>query len=432
MIEISELYSIFLKHYLITTDSRDCVRDSIFFALKGQTFDGNRYAEAALQNGCAYAVVDDKDVVKDERYILVDDVLTTLQQLANYHRRTLKTKIIAITGTNGKTTTKELVASVLAKKYDVLYTSGNFNNHIGVPVTLLRLKNKHEMAVIEIGANHIGEIAHLASIVEPDFGLITNIGKAHLEGFGSLEGVTEAKKELFDYIKEHKGRVFFNTSYEILTKLSNEIDRISYAVNDNKADVTGHITQRMPFVTLVWSSPRFLVIAQKIESNMTGAYNAENLLAAIAIGLFLEVEPEDICDALNKYTPKNHRSQYLKTNKNELVVDAYNANPTSMEVALRNFAAMKFPHKTVILGDMLELGDETKKEHKKVLELLNYLKFNSIFLVGENFQYVNKDFISFANKDELIDYIKVNQISDSAILIKGSHSIGLETLADVL
>ncbi|MDR0828900.1 MAG: UDP-N-acetylmuramoyl-tripeptide--D-alanyl-D-alanine ligase, partial [Prevotellaceae bacterium] len=350
-----------LLHYYpeICTDTRKIAEDSIFFALKGDNFDGNNYAEDALNKGSAFAVVDNACVVKDRRYILVDDVLKTLQELANFHRKQLKTKIIAITGTNGKTTTKELTSAVLAKKYNTHFTQGNLNNHIGVPLTLLQLTDNHEFAVIEMGANHPNEIARLCEIAEPDFGLITNFGEAHLEGFGSLEGVIKAKTELFDFIRQKKGRIFLNLADEKMTENSAGINSISYGLNETRADISGHLTEDNPFVTLAWNSPRFSVVTQKIATKLTGNYNAENLLAAIAIGLFFEVEVKDICAALENYTPKNNRSQYKKTEKNELIIDAYNANPTSMNAALDNFCAMNFAHKTAILGDMLELGAET-------------------------------------------------------------------------
>jgi UDP-N-acetylmuramoyl-tripeptide--D-alanyl-D-alanine ligase len=353
---INELYSIFTTNPQISTDSRHCINGSIFFALKGEKFDGNNYAKSALEQGCAYAVVDNESIVEDNRFILVDNVLAVLQKLANHHRKQMNIKVIAITGTNGKTTTKELAAAILEKKYNTLYTWGNQNNHIGVPLTLLRLTKENEAAIIEIGANHAGEIAELTKIIEPQFGLITNLGKAHLEGFGSFEGIVSAKKELFDYIREHKGRVFINKCSEIINEISADINNISYGINDNKADVAGHITQEMPFVTLAWNSPRFSVTTRKMNTNLIGTYNAENLLAAISIGLFFEVSPEDICEAITDFQPRNSRSQYVKTDKNELIVDAYNANPTSMEAALRNFGSMKFDNKQVLLGDMLELG----------------------------------------------------------------------------
>jgi UDP-N-acetylmuramoyl-tripeptide--D-alanyl-D-alanine ligase len=429
---IDKLYSIFKSNPKITTDSRNSIDGSIFFAIKGKNFDGNKYAKSALEQGCSYAVVDDSGVFEDDRFILVDDVLATLHKLANYHRKQMNIKVIAITGTNGKTTTKELTAAILKKKYNTLYTLGNQNNHIGVPLTLLRLTQESEVAIIEIGANHIGEVAELTKLAEPQFGLITNLGKAHLEGFGSFEGILNAKKELFDYIREHKGRVFINKCSENINKISAGIDNISYGINDNKADVAGHITQNMPFVTLAWSSPRFSVSTHKINTNLIGTYNAENLLAAISIGLFFEVSAEDICDTITSFQPQNYRSQYVKTAKNELIVDAYNANPTSMEAALRNFGSMKFKNKQVILGDMLELGNESLLEHKHIVDLLDELNFNSVYLVGKNFKQVSKVSAVFDNKEKLLTYLSEHPIENSTILIKGSNSIGLTSLMEFL
>jgi len=426
-----KLYQIFQKHPQITIDSRNCTENSLFFALKGDNFDGNNFAEAALNNGCAFAVVDNKNVVKDERYILVDDVLQTLQKLANYHRNQLKTKILAITGSNGKTTTKELIATVLAKKYNTLFTQGNFNNHIGVPLTLLRLTAEHEIAVVEMGANHLGEIKMLSEMVEPNFGLITNIGKAHLEGFGSFEGVLAAKTELYEFIREKKGRIFINAGNENLVNASNGILNISYGINSN-ADVSGHVIEQNPLLTLAWASQRFSVTAEKIPTNLVGTYNAENLLAAIAVGLFFDVEKEDICAALKEYTPQNHRSQFIKTDKNSLIIDAYNANPSSMEAALTNFAAMQFPHKSVILGDMLELGEESENEHKKVVENLQKLNFDNVFLIGEIFGKINSNYPTFKNREELTSFLQQNPIENSTILLKGSNGIKLEKIIEIL
>jgi len=429
--EIAKLYQIFLQHPQITTNSRNCPENSIFFALKGDKFDGNNFAQSAIDNGCAFAVVDDKNAVKNEHYIFVDNVLDTLQKLANYHRNQLKTKIIAVTGTNGKTTTKELVAAVLSKKYNTLFTQGNFNNHIGVPLTLLQLTAEHEIAVIEMGANHLGEIKLLSEIAEPNYGLITNIGKAHLEGFGSFEGVLAAKTELYDFIKKTKGRIFINISNENLVNAGKGILNISYSVNSN-ADVSGHVTGQNPFITLAWASKRFTVTAQKISTKLIGAYNAENLLAAIAVGLFFEVETDDICAALTEYLPQNHRSQFVQTHKNSLIIDAYNANPSSMEAAITNFAVMKFPHKTAILGDMLELGDAAEDEHKKVIENLQKYNFDNVFLIGENFAKCNSNYKNFKNADEFIAFLQQNPIENSAVLLKGSHGIALNKVIEFL
>lgn len=430
--EIQQLYEVFKQYPKITIDSRCCPPNSIFFALRGENVDGNDYAEKALNNGAEYAVVDRVDVAQNDRYIVVDDVLTTMQRLAAHHRSQMKTKIIAITGTNGKTTTKELVATVLAKKYNVLYTDKNHNNHIGVPLTLLRLTEDDEFGVIEIGANHKGEIAELCKMVQPDYGLITNFGRAHLEGFGSLEGVIEAKTELFEYLKENRGRVFININNNNIVEHSKCIGNISYAINNDKADVSGYITEQNPCVTFSWSSPRFFVVTQKVQTNLVGTYNADNLLAAIVMGLFFEIEPESINEAIKEYIPENHRSQYLKTDNNDLVIDAYNANPSSMEAALRNFANLKYPHKTVILGDMLEMGAFSDDDHRETVDLISALKFDKVFLIGDNFSKIESSYVTFRNVEEFITYIKDNPLINTAILLKGSNGIGLEQAIEYL
>lgn len=430
--EIQQLYEVFKQYPKITIDSRCCPPNSIFFALRGENVDGNDYAEKALNNGAEYAVVDRVDVAQNDRYIVVDDVLTTMQRLAEHHRSQMKAKIIAITGTNGKTTTKELVATVLAKKYNVLYTDKNHNNHIGVPLTLLRLTEDDEFGVIEIGANHKGEIAELCKMVQPDYGLITNFGRAHLEGFGSLEGVIEAKTELFEYLKENRGRVFININNNNIVEHSKGIGNISYAINNDKADVSGYITEQNPCVTFSWSSPRFFVVTQKVQTNLVGTYNADNLLAAIVMGLFFEIEPESINEAIKEYIPENHRSQYLKTDNNDLVIDAYNANPSSMEAALRNFANLKYPHKTVILGDMLEMGAFSDDDHRETVDLISALKFDKVFLIGDNFSKIESSYVTFRNVEEFITYIKDNPLINTAILLKGSNGIGLEQAIEYL
>lgn len=430
--DIQQLYEVFKQYPRITIDSRRCPPNSIFFALKGENVDGNDYAEKALNNGAEYAVVDRADVAKNDRYIVVDDVLTAMQRLAAHHRSQMKAKIIAITGTNGKTTTKELVATVLAKKYNVLYTDKNHNNHIGVPLTLLRLTEDDEFGVIEIGANHKGEIAELCKMVQPDYGLITNFGRAHLEGFGSLEGVIEAKSELLDYIRERKGRIFVNIGNSHLVERTKGMVTVSYAINSDRADVSGYITDQNPCTTLSWTSPRFFVVTQKVQTNLVGTYNTENLLAAVVVGLFFEVSPESINDAIKGYIPDNHRSQYLKTDNNDIIIDAYNANPSSMEAAIHNFDTLKYPHKTVILGDMLEMGETSDQDHQEIVSLVNNMKFDQLFLIGKNFSKFHSGYKSFDNIEDFISYIKENPLKNTAILLKGSNGIGLERAIEYL
>lgn len=433
---IEQLYSIFQEHPIVTTDSRDCPKGSIFFALRGENFDGNAYAQQALEQGCSYAVIDnDKSADKnDSRLILVEDTLATLQKLAQYHRRQLGTKIIGITGTNGKTTTKELVSAVLKKKFNVLYTQGNLNNHIGVPKTLLRLTTKHELAVIEMGANHPGEIRDLTNIVEPNFGIITNVGKAHLLGFGSFEGVIKTKGELFDYLRQTSGTAFINNDNSHLLSISNGLRLIRYG-QDNAPDLTvkGTLTSCSPFLNFTWNE-------RDISTQLIGAYNLDNALAAITIGQYFGVADCDICDALQEYAPSNNRSQLKRTADNTLIIDAYNANPTSMSAALHNFRKTEFTNKMCILGDMKELGEMSEEEHVKILQIINQSEFNTVWLVGEEFRHsLSKSNMScnnirtFSNSKEVIDHIHNEEKPQNfCILIKGSNSIRLFDIVEHL
>lgn len=427
--DISELYRIFTEHPQVTTDSRDCPKGSIFFALKGESFNGNAFAAKALEQGCSYAVIDEKEfaVEGDDRYILTDDCLTTLQQLANYHRRKLGTKIIGITGTNGKTTTKELVATVLAEKYNVLYTQGNFNNHIGVPKTLLRLTAENDIAVIEMGANHPGEIKTLVNIVEPDYGIITNVGKAHLKGFGSFEGVIRTKGELYDYLREHNGTVFIHNENEHLLKISSGLNLIKYgAMDSDELSVCGEFLSCDPFLNFRWRHCK----AQwnEVRTHMIGSYNIYNMLAAACIGLYFDVTEEQICHALANYVPTNNRSELEVTANNKLIIDAYNANPTSMEAALKNFKEIKADHKMAIIGAMKELGEVSDEEHQKVADMLKALDIEQVWLVGDEFKSTDCPFRKFNNVEEVKQAIDENKPKGFCILIKGSNSTKLYEL----
>ncbi len=426
---IAELYKIFQTHPVITTDSRDCPEGSIFFALRGETFNGNEYAKAALDKGCAFAVIDqleyaDKD---DSRIVLVDDTLRTLQLLANYHRRCLGTRIVGITGTNGKTTTKELVAAVLSRKYKTLYTLGNFNNHIGVPKTLFRLTSEHELAVIEMGANHPGEIRELVNIVEPDYGLITNVGKAHLLGFGSFEGVIRTKGELYDFMRSADRPVFINNDNSHLIGISDGLKLIRYGQEyaDNLT-VRGKLIGATPFLRFSWTAEGETYV---VQTQLIGSYNLDNALAAIAVGLQFNVAPSEICAALEEYVPSNNRSQLKRTADNTLIIDAYNANPTSMAAALENFRLMEADNKLCILGDMKELGDSSCDEHKKILGQLSDYGFKNVWLVGDEFRKCVDDmslpFRTFADVKELNDYISTHRPLNGTILIKGSNGTRL-------
>ena len=372
---IADLYEVYLKHPVITTDTRNCPPGSIFFALKGENFNGNLFAEEAVQKGSAYAVVDEREnnLSEDKRIIVVDDVLATLQQLANFHRKKLKIPIIAITGSNGKTTTKELIATILQKRFEVAFTQGNLNNHIGVPLTLLSINKSHEIAVVEMGANHRGEIKALCEIAEPNIGLITNIGKAHIEGFGSLENVIKAKCELYDFIREHEGKVFVNRDNPILNEKSDEMDRILYGRDNSSLFVSGTLSEETPFLNFNWN---FFEHPHQVKTHLVGAYNLDNALAAAAIGKYYGIKAALISDALENYIPTNNRSQFERTRDNELIIDAYNANPSSMKASLEYFA--KIPSnlpKAVILGDMNELGDISDSEHQALTTFLKAQSF---------------------------------------------------------
>jgi len=428
---VDQLYHYFITCTSVTTDSRNCPEGSLFFALKGENFDGNKFALSSLEKGCRYAVVDDEQYAVDDRFLLVDSCLDALQQLAKIHRCRLKTPVIGITGTNGKTTTKELIATVLSQKYNTLFTQGNFNNHIGVPLTLLQLKPEHEMAVIEMGANHPGEIEILANIACPDFGIITNVGKAHLEGFGSLEGVIRTKGELYDYIRANGGSLFVNLDNPILSDLSANITRVGYALTSEEAAAKGRIISDGPFLKLVWKKsgeePE-----SPVKTNLIGEYNAENVLAAICIGLHFGVTPEQINRALENYQPTNNRSQFKETEKNQLIIDAYNANPTSMNASIINFRHMHAAKKAVILGDMFELGDQSQQEHQKIVDLLGESTFDKVILVGERFGAIPSNFIKIADTSSLIAYLEKEQLSGYTVLVKGSHGMRLDKCVEQL
>ena len=425
---IIDLYDLFIHNPQITTDSRNCPKGSIFFALKGDKFDGNQYAGKALASGCVYAVIDNPDYYIGERTILVDNVLKTLQQLAHHHRKVLGLPIIGITGTNGKTTTKELLAAVLSTKFNLLYTEGNFNNHIGVPLTLLRLTHDHEMAVIEMGASHPGDIKELVDIVHPNYGIITNVGRAHLDGFGSFEGVIRTKGELYDYIRRSKGKIFIKKENEYLQSIAKGIEQITYG-NGDDAFASGQVVSCDPFLVFNWKQQGKL---HTVETHMIGSYNLDNVLAAVAVGRFFKIPAERISRAIAAYEPTNNRSQFKKTDNNELIIDAYNANPSSMKVALDNFITMPVQPKAIILGDMRELGPTSDELHAEVVEQIKKGQFDKVFLCGEHFSKVGKEFSPFATTEAMVEELRKQPLKGYHILIKGSHSMGLEKLADIL
>lgn len=429
---IEELYSIFNKYPKISIDSRSISKDCLFFALKGERFNGNQFAKKAIEDGAAYAIIDEKEFAIEPRCILVDDTLKTLQLLANYHRKFLKTPILAITGTNGKTTTKELVSSVLKQKYNLVFTQGNLNNHIGVPLTLLSLKSDTEFGVIEMGANHQGEINALCEIAEPDYGLITNIGKAHLEGFGSFENIIKTKSELYDFLKENKGVIFYNAANPILADCLKEVntDFVSYG-NIKGSNVNGEVEKSNPFV--------HVEVHEKnnhytINTNLIGNYNLENILAAVCIGNYFGIDSLKIKNAIENYVPSNNRSQLIRSAKNTIYLDAYNANPTSIAASLSNFIELDVKSKCVILGDMLELGSDAVKEHENVIKMLQKYDFNTVILVGEIYsKLMTPDhFLKFINVSQAILWLEKNKIHNSNVLVKGSRGIQLERIVDYL
>lgn len=429
---LKEIHSLYLKANGVSTDTRNCAEGSIFFALKGENFDGNKFVNVAFDNGAYWAVVDDPALKDQDRMIWVENVLHTLQELARYHRKYLGIPILGITGTNGKTTTKELVTCVLSEKFSVTSTAGNLNNHIGVPLTLLEMNQGTEFGVVEMGANHGGEIEFLCSIAEPDYGIITNVGKAHLEGFGSFEGVKKAKAELYSFLNKSQGKAFLNLQNEHLKSMvPTGLEVLTYGITSDAA-VTGEAGGLNPFLSVVWATKEQ---SHNVQTHLLGEYNCENVLAAVCIGLFFNVPSEKINKAIESYIPSNNRSQYVKTKHNEVLMDAYNANPSSMEVALRNFDKIRGENKTVILGGMKEMGASSKDEHQRLLEFLASLEIDHAFLIGEEFmdwsaQYENWRY--FADVNELLQYLKEHPLNNAQVLVKGSRSNKLEVVLDYL
>jgi UDP-N-acetylmuramoyl-tripeptide--D-alanyl-D-alanine ligase len=427
---IPGLYKIFLNHPMVTTDSRNIPSGSIYFALKGTNFNGNSFASDALLKGAAFAVIDEPPAVSDERLILVNNALVCLQQLARYHRDQLGLPILAITGTNGKTTTKELIAAVLSKKFITNFTQGNLNNHIGVPLTLLTMNKNTEIGVVEMGANHPGEIKILCEIANPDLGMITNIGKAHLEGFGSFEGVIRTKSEMYNFLKDKGGKCFINADNSILNKQAQGLEQIKYGQSTSYF-MAGELASTDNYLVVKALFPKGWLY---LKSKLVGDYNFENLLAAACVGKYFEVDPIMIQKALEEYTPSNNRSQLIRNDKNTIIMDAYNANPTSMMASLQNFANLKNDQKCVILGDMLELGETSQSEHQIIADYIETQDFSSIFLVGPNFMNtIDSDKKKkFDNIELLTNYLKTQPIENKLILIKGSRGIHLEKILELL
>lgn len=428
---ISQLYDFFLKYPHVSTDSRRIEAGSLFFALKGDNFDGNRFASNALKEGASFAVVDDPSVVDGERYLLVENVLEALQQLAAYHRNQLRCPIIGITGTNGKTTTKELIAAVLGSKYRVEYTRGNLNNHIGVPLTLLSMTPETEAGIVEMGANHPGEIAFLCGLARPDYGLVTNVGKAHLEGFGSFEGVVRTKSELYRFLEENGGTVFVNGENEILLRsVGINLKKITYGTAEGFY-LRGEAIDAIHFLKV---RAFFQGETLNVETKLAGGYNLENVLAAMAVGSYFEVTPENIKSAIENYVPSNNRSQFIRTSRNEIIMDAYNANPASMQASIANFLKLSHPRKLLILGDMLELGKAAAEEHQYIVNSLSDEVNYGVLLAGPHFNATRRaeGFLAFADVTGLMDYLRNNPLSGCLILVKGSRGMQLEKLTPFL
>ena len=430
---MNSLYEVFKNHPIICTDSRSVVSGCIFFSLKGPNFNGNTFAEKALELGAVCAVIDEAQYKKDERYILVDNVLITLQQLANHHRKHLTIPVLAITGSNGKTTTKELIRNVLSKKYRTIATKGNLNNHIGVPLTILSITKDTEFAVIEMGANHQKEIDSYCRILEPDYGIITNVGKAHLEGFGGFEGVKKGKGELYLWIAKNGKGIFLNGNSNDLIAMAKEFkfpQTVLYGTGQEFYCI-GELESDEPFLKVNWKCGNTKSI---INAQLIGRYNFENILSAICIGNFFEVNPDDINDAIESYVPDNSRSQIIKKKSNTIILDAYNANPTSMVAALDNFRKVSAHHKIVFLGEMAELGEESFAEHQKIISVLVRESYDKIILVGENFKSFSDKIkgLYFDDSEKATSWLKQNPLEDSFILIKGSRSSKMEKIMEAL
>ena len=431
---LEQIYELYLKHRTVSTDSRNCPVGAIYFALKGERFDGNKFVLDVLNNGAAYAVSDDKSLIGIDNVIVVSDVLKTLQNLAQLHRRKLGIPILGITGTNGKTTTKELVATVLQKKFRVEATKGNLNNHIGVPLTILLMDENVEFGVVEMGANHIGEIDFLCRIAEPDFGVITNVGKAHLEGFGSFEGVKMAKGELYSFLREKSAAVFINADNVQLRQMGKGLtNKFEYGIESGA--LKGHVMDvNNPFLSVNWYSVSGDCM-NSIETNLIGAYNLENVLCAIAIGTYFEISPQDINDAISSYCPTNNRSQFIETATNKIILDAYNANPSSMVEALNNFDKMDHIRKVAILGGMKELGEDSISEHEKLIEHIAGLNISTLILVGEEFagfSIPDVPILKFDSYESVNQFLEKSPLSNSLLLIKGSRSNQLEKIVPFL
>lgn len=425
---IEALYEHFIQCTSVCTDTRKIDKDCLFFALKGENFNGNEFAEKALASGAKYCIIDEKQYKINDQYILVDDVLETLQHLATYHRTQLNIPIIALTGSNGKTTTKELIHAVLSKKYNTIATQGNFNNHIGVPLTLLRMNDSTKLGIVEMGANHLNEIASLCHIAQPDYGLITNFGKAHLEGFGSLEGVIKAKSELYDYLITHQKTIFVNENDPIQVKQTSNYKNVYKFGLGSSTDTKLELVTSQPYVMLKYND-------SVIKSQLTGTYNFNNIAVAMAVGSYFKVDREGIIHAIEQYTPTNNRSQILIKGSNTIIMDAYNANPTSMMAALENFKQLNQENKLAFLGDMFELGNTAASEHQYIVDYLEKNMLGKVYLIGKNFHKTavqGENIYKFETFEDLKSNLESLHVQNSFLLIKGSRGMALERVLEVL
>jgi UDP-N-acetylmuramoyl-tripeptide--D-alanyl-D-alanine ligase len=422
---IEKLYEIYLQYPQVQTDTRKISKGEIFFGLKGPNFNGNKFAKQALEMGAALVVADEETGLTDDRVFMVANVLETLQQLALHHRKQFKIPFISITGSNGKTTTKELVHAVLSAKYKTYTTQGNLNNHIGIPLTLLAIRNDAEMAVIEMGANHQKEIESYCRIVLPTHGIITNCGKAHLEGFGGIEGVRKGKGELYDFLRENKGTAFVMWDYDYLRDMSKGIPEI-IKYGTVGTDHNGHAVQSEPFLEVQTDIPG----AENIHTQLVGDYNLPNILVAVTVGAYFEVDKKEIVSAIEHYCPSNSRSQMVQKGSNQVILDAYNANPTSMLAAIENFARQQHDKKIILIGGMMELGDDSLAEHAGIVSLLKQFNWQEVILVGGDFAKVPHPFRFFPTSVEAASWLKSNPVKQALILVKGSRSMQMEKVME--
>lgn len=432
--ETAQLYELYLKHPVISTDTRKITSGSLFFALKGDKFDANSFAQKAIEAGAAFAIIDNARYRISDQYILVEDVLSKLQDLARYHRKQLQIPVIGLTGTNGKTTTKELIKSVVSQHFNTYATEGNLNNHIGVPLSVLAINAGHQMAVIEMGANHQREIEMLCTIAQPTHGLITNVGKAHLEGFGGPEGVKIAKGELYDYLKAAGGVIFINSDSDVLDQMSTArglTGTIRYGTTDKDNLITGKLLSNSPYVSLAWKAADGK--PQEVTSKLTGAYNLDNMLAAIAIGHYFGLSDAEINAGISGYTPANNRSQITQTDSNTLICDYYNANPSSMAVAIENIGTMTAKDKVLVLGDMFELGDDSAEEHKAIIQKAIVAPVNKRIFIGKAFFGLKPGFSAdfYETTDDAYNALKEKPVKHATVLIKGSRGMALEKLVEL-